>query len=34
MDVPPNQYELYAEFGLAADIAQGMETAAGNFLLS
>ncbi len=34
MDVPPDQYELYAEFGLAADIAQGMETAAGNFLLS
>lgn len=34
MNVPSDQYELYAEFGLAAEKAQIMELEAGNVALS
>lgn len=33
MDIPPDQYELYAEFGMAAEKAQVLEVAAGNVAL-
>lgn len=33
-DMPPDLYELYAEFGIAAEKAQVMELAAGNFALA
>jgi hypothetical protein len=34
MDVPTNLYELYAEFGIAAEKAQVLEVEAGNVALS
>jgi hypothetical protein len=34
MSIPAEQYELYAEFGMAAEIAQRLEVAAGNAALS
>jgi hypothetical protein len=34
MDIPADQYELYAEFGIAAEKAQVLEVAAGNVALS
>lgn len=33
MDIPTDQYELYAEFGMAAEKAQVLEVAAGNVAL-
>jgi hypothetical protein len=33
MDVPPDQYKLYAEFGIAAEKAQVLEVQAGNVAL-
>lgn len=34
MDMPADQYELYAQFGIAAEKAQVLEVAAGNVALS
>ena len=34
MNIPADQYELYAQFGIAAETAQTLETEAGNFLLA
>jgi hypothetical protein len=34
VDMPTDQYELYAQFGIAAEKAQVMEVAAGNVVLS
>ncbi len=34
MDIPEDQYALYAEFGIAAEKAQVLETEAGNLALS
>jgi hypothetical protein len=34
MSMPPGQYELYAQFGIAAEKAQTLELEAGNFVLS
>jgi hypothetical protein len=34
MDIPEDQYALYAEFGMAAEKAQVLETEAGNLALS
>ena len=34
MDIPEDQYELYAEFGIAAEKAQVLEVDAGNVALS
>jgi hypothetical protein len=34
MSIPADQYELYAEFGIAAEKAQVLEVAAGNVALS
>jgi hypothetical protein len=33
-ELPPDQYELYAEYGMAAEKAQSLEVAAGNVALS
>jgi hypothetical protein len=33
VDIPADQYELYAEFGMAAELAQVLEVAAGNVAL-
>jgi hypothetical protein len=34
MNIPKNQYELYAEFGIASEKAQVIEVEAGNVALS
>lgn len=34
MDMPPDQYALYAEFGIAAEAAQVLEVSAGNAALA
>jgi hypothetical protein len=34
MTIPPDQHDLYAEFGVAAEKAQALEIAAGNVALS
>jgi len=34
MSIPPDKYDLYAQFGIAAEKAQTLELEAGNFVLS
>lgn len=34
MSIPPDQYDLYAQFGIAAEKAQTLELEAGNFVLT
>ena len=34
MSIPSDQYDLYAQFGIAAEKAQALETEAGNFVLA